>query len=144
MKTVTCIALAALLAIPVAARAAPRDYDRGEVIRLAHQWLHASMTRDKAVLTRILADDFIDTSYRGTLRTKADVLAASAAPGTSQHLASLKVRFYGDTAIMTGVNHVVGPNKAWTADVRFTDVYVKRGGRWQAVSAQETPVSPQR
>lgn len=142
MKALSCFALGVLLACPVTLRAASHETDRAAVMRLAHQWLHASMTRDKAALARILADDFIDTSYRGKLRTKADMLAVSAAPHASQQLGDLKVRLYGDTAIMTGVNHVVGPHKAWTADVRFTDVYVKRRGRWHAVSAQETLIPP--
>lgn len=130
--------------VAAAAFAAPPNpqNDRAALVRLAHEWLHAAQIHDRAALGRILADDFIDTSYRGALRTKADVLAGAvvASPSVSQRLSDLKIRVFGDTAIMTGLNTVSGPHHAWTAHVRFTDVYIKRDGRWHAVSAQETVV----
>jgi Domain of unknown function (DUF4440) len=54
---------------------------------------------------------------------------------------TLTVRLYGDTAIAQGI--VLNTNAAG-ADARrtiFTDVFVRRGGRWQAVSACEVPVA---
>ncbi|HEU4586465.1 MAG TPA: hypothetical protein VFR95_11990 [Gemmatimonadaceae bacterium] len=51
----------------------------------------------------------------------------------------MRVRFYGTTAIVTGTvirsrgGSEVGRNV-------FTDVFVKRDGRWQAVSAEESAV----
>jgi ketosteroid isomerase-like protein len=113
------------------------------LIRLEHAWVHALERHDVATLRRILADDFLDTSYKGQVRTKADQLAARAAAGIeSERLSDLKVRVLGNTAIVTGLNTIQGRRRAWTARIRFTDIFVKRGGRWRAVGAQETLVSP--
>ena len=57
----------------------------------------------------------------------------------------MKVRVYGDTAVVTGQSTVKGMFK--TQDIsgkyRWTDVFVKRDGKWQIVNAQLTPVQAQ-
>jgi len=57
----------------------------------------------------------------------------------------MKVRVYGDTAVVTGQSTVKGIFK--TQDIsgkyRWTDVFVKRDGKWQIVNAQLTPVQAQ-
>ncbi|HEX7111287.1 MAG TPA: nuclear transport factor 2 family protein [Mizugakiibacter sp.] len=112
---------------------------RGEIEALEHQWLDAAQSHDRAALDRILADDFVDVSSNGAFRSKADALAGSnAPPGATQTLHELRVRVYGDCAIANGVNVVHSDTLGWTAEVPFTDVFVRRHGRWQAVSAQET------
>ena len=54
----------------------------------------------------------------------------------------LNVRVLGDAAIATGI--VVTTDTTGTTLDRavFTDVFVHRDGRWQAVNAQETLVVP--
>ena len=57
----------------------------------------------------------------------------------SIRLDDLKVRFYGQTAIVTGVNVVQSvDDPSDQVEVRFTDVFVEHGGRWRVVTAQET------
>jgi hypothetical protein len=56
----------------------------------------------------------------------------------------MKVRIYGDTAIVTGrsdAKGVVG-GRELKGPVMFTRVYVKKGGKWQSVAFQQTPVVP--
>lgn len=150
MKTYPNLVLAVLAMILPAANAvagAPASTnDPGAVkqtlIQLEHIWVRALESHDVATLRRILADDFLDTSYQGQLRTKADQLAGRAASGiASERLSDLKVRVFGNAAIVTGLNTITGKQQAWTARIRFTDVFIKRDGRWQAVGAQETLVS---
>ena len=116
--------------------------DSQQLLDLEHRWLTAAMQRDIPALKEILADDFMDVTYKGSLRDKADHLHASLAPSKStQTLEELKVRSYGDTGLVTGLNVIVTADGSATYKIRFTDVFVKRAGRWQAVSAQETPVT---
>ncbi|HET8551968.1 MAG TPA: nuclear transport factor 2 family protein [Gammaproteobacteria bacterium] len=136
-----------MLVLPTAAFAAatPASADNTTVqrtlIHLEHMWVNALEHHDVATLRRILANDFLDTSYKGQLRTKADQLAGRAAPGiASERLSDLKVRVFGTTAIVTGLNTITGKPHAWTARIRFTDIFIKRGDHWCAVSAQETLV----
>jgi ketosteroid isomerase-like protein len=125
---------AALLAAPP-----PRPAAADARLRaVEHEWITAAVHRDRATLDRLLADNFIDISYRGQRRTKADVLDAQAAPpGSRQTLSDLQVRVYGETGIVTGVN-TVSIGKQAPVRIRFTDVFVRAGNGWRAVSAQET------
>ncbi len=113
--------------------------DAQQLLTLEQRWLTAAMQRDTKTLKDILADDFVDVTYQGGLRDKADHLKSSLAPNkTKQTLEELKVRVYGDTGIVTGQNTIVADDGSFTARVRFTDVFVRQQGMWRAVSAQET------
>ena len=48
--------------------------------------------------------------------------------------------FYGDTAVVTGLDHLGGTYMGNYGEMylRFTDVLVKRDGRWQLVIQQAT------
>lgn len=146
MHKIMKLAIAALSVAPLvpafaggSGSADPTATAKQTLIRLEHTWLRALETSDVGVLEHILAHDFLDTSYNGELRTKADQLAGRADPSIeSERLSELRVRVFGDAAIVTGLNTITGAQHAWTARIRFTDVFVKRDGRWQAVGAQET------
>ncbi|HEV2333328.1 MAG TPA: nuclear transport factor 2 family protein [Gammaproteobacteria bacterium] len=113
--------------------------DEKQLLDLEQRWLVAGERRDIPALREILGDDFVDVSYQGKLRSKADHLAATLAPSKSrQTLEELQVRLYGDTGIVNGLDHVVTADGSAAYEIRFTDMFVKRKGRWQAVSAQET------
>ncbi|MGH8161545.1 MAG: nuclear transport factor 2 family protein [Gammaproteobacteria bacterium] len=130
------------LLMSAASTALAADTERSQaLIAVEHQWVQAAKAGDKATLARILASDFIDVSWRGAIRSRADVLARPAAPASSsQKLKNLEVRLYGDTAIVNGLNLVTMKNQHWK--IRFTDVFIRQDGRWRAVSAQETQVRP--
>jgi ketosteroid isomerase-like protein len=70
--------------------------------------------------------------------TRADTTATQRAG-----LSDFNARITGDTAVVTGINHYVGrepDGKPMDRRVRFTDVFVKRDGRWQVSAAQATPI----
>lgn len=129
--------------ILVALLAPPRPVSAADQLQaLERTWLAAAVHHDRATLDRLLADDFIDISYRGERRTKADALQAPAAPpGSRQSLSNLDVRLYGTTGIVTGVNTVTIAGRE-PARIRFTDVFVRMRDGWRAVSAQETLEAP--
>jgi hypothetical protein len=114
---------------------------RAELLRLESRWLAA---HDSATLARMLAPDFVHPVASGDFLTRAQHIAwVVAHPPDStigRRLADMRIRFYGATAIVTGTvirsrdGTEVGRNV-------FTDVFVKRAGRWRAVSAEETVVS---
>lgn len=115
------------------------ESDAARLLALEQQWLHAIQIRDTAFLNRLLADDFTDISLHGEIRHKHDVMNSPVAPASStQQLSDMNVRSYGDVAVVTGLNTVTDKHAGWRVQTRFTDVFVERGGHWQAVSAQET------
>jgi hypothetical protein len=118
--------------------------DEHTILRIEHEWLRALVERDRAMLDRILADDFVDSNWKGELRTKREVLEGLGRPRPySQHLREIKIQLYGSMAVARGLNEVSGNDGRIVMRIRFTDVLLYRHGNWQAVAAQETPVSSQ-
>ncbi len=140
MKTVL---LLLVLAGAPALAAAPAAHRQGPITKLEQAWITAAQQRDTTTLEHILADDFVDINVHGVVRDKQAALAARGAPpGTTQTLRHLHVRHFGNVAVANGTNIVHSTAKGWTVRVAFTDVFVRRHGRWQAVSAQETLRQP--
>ena len=98
---------------------------------------------DVAALDRMTSDDYTFITLRGELRTKSDILKGFASGSfhyDSRQISDLKVRVYGDTAIVTGrsVQKGMENGKDYSGDYRFTRVYVKQKGRWLTVALQTT------
>ena len=60
-------------------------------------------------------------------------------------LDNVKVRVYGDTAVVTGRTTNKGKYKGQdiSGQYQFTDVFVKQGGRWRAVASHATRIAEQ-
>ncbi len=115
--------------------------DEQTVLRIEHDWLKALTERDRAALDRILAGDFMNSTWKGELRDKRQMLEGLAKPVRySQRLDDLKVNLYQETAIVRGINIVTDQTGRILTRIRFTDVFIYRGGWWQAVAAQETEI----
>ncbi|HVC21733.1 MAG TPA: nuclear transport factor 2 family protein [Vicinamibacterales bacterium] len=133
---------ALLLLGPVGTWAAAPDA-AAQLRSLEQAWLRAARDRDTATLDRLLAKDFVHIAYTGRVLSKRDALQAPVAPsGVRQTLSQLRVRTYGHTGIVTGLNTATTPSGAVAVRLRFTDVFVRSGRRWQVVSAQETAEQP--
>lgn len=111
-----------------------------QLLALEQTWMQAAQDRNIPVLNRILADDYIDINYEGVVRNKADALKAPnlKAKQYTQRLSDEKVRLYGNTAVVTGRGVLTKTGGVEIAAWRFTDVFIKRGGAWCAVSSEET------
>jgi ketosteroid isomerase-like protein len=98
---------------------------------------------DVAALDKMTSDDYTFITLRGELRTKPDILKGFASGSfhyESRQISDLKVRVYGDTAIVTGrsVQKGMENGKDYSGDYRFTRVYVKENGRWLTAALQTT------
>ena len=112
-----------------------------DFVEIEHRWVDALQKHDTATLNQLLDDSFVDSTFRGEIRKKNDVLAGPPAGGPyrSIRLDDLAVRQYGShTAIVTGINVLQGASETDVVRIRFTDVFVQKHGQWRAVSAQET------
>jgi hypothetical protein len=55
----------------------------------------------------------------------------------------LSVRSFGDAAVVTGrTRATTAGEKPETVTLRFTDVFIRRNGRWQIVASHATRVTP--
>jgi ketosteroid isomerase-like protein len=108
----------------------------------------AVVSGDLRVFEQLLADDFTHTNQAGIFRTKAQWLA-NHKPGRSPYVAydvdELKVRVYGDTAVVTARTTPRGQDsrgKPITGQYRYLRVWAKREGEWRAVAFQGTRITP--
>ena len=113
---------------------------------LARAWV----VRDRAAIERIVASDWTTTGPDGSVRTRAQVLAEVF--DTHIHriqqiaLDAVEVRLFGEAAVVSGRTHAMGEFARQKYDVwiRFTDVFVRRGGQWQAVASHASLLADQR
>jgi ketosteroid isomerase-like protein len=110
-----------------------------EIEALEMQWRQAQLSNDVGAMDRLLADDYIGISASGTIETKAEALALRRAGTlhiTTLDLNDLKVRVYGDTAVVTSRADLEGTNGTSniSGKYRYTRVYNRRFGQWKIVS----------
>ena len=91
----------------------------------------------------LLADDWSVTHIDAQVITKSEALEmCRTGPPVSSSVDEVRVRVYGDTAIVTGRTAAAVRDAATpqTVTLRFTDVFVQRGGRWIVVASHATRV----
>ncbi len=139
---VTTLLVVFVCAHPAAIAAqSPEDSVRAAESARAQALLHA----DTAALSRLVADEFVEISRLGTLRTKADNIR-DIGTGDLRLLSvkydSLAVRIYGDVAVLRGIADNTGTMRGFpfAGKIRYLRIFVRRDGRWQAVAMQQTPL----
>ena len=118
-----------------------------ELMQIERDIGQANIRRDKAYFERIEADEFIFTDSGGGLTTKAEDVASLDKPVGDVKLVSyevddMKVRLYDDTAVVTGRTTTVSraKDREFMSKSRFTDVFVKRNGKWQLVAGHSSRI----
>jgi uncharacterized protein (TIGR02246 family) len=137
------VALALCLPAAGAAQGPGATRDEAAVTALMHEWIAALKQQDTAALRRIIAADFRVTTSDGHFLTREEDLSPITGGDLSFESASadsLHVRVFGRTAIVTGVAGfgVVYRGRRSAVRERFTEIFLKRRGRWQVVASQST------
>ena len=141
MKRTLAFALLVLLASG-RARAQATSATEQEIIKLEQAATDAQFKKDRAALERLLADDYLYTHSNGSVLNKTQEIAESMSSDvqwTDSKLADLKVRIFGDAAVLTGRQTIQGTAKGYVPGPRrITDIFVKRSGRWEWAGGQAT------
>ena len=116
-----------------------------QVKQLEEELRAAAVKGDAATFERLLADSYVTVNVHGLPRTKAEVIAdfrSGANKVESLALENVKVRVYGDTAVLTADRTAKGAlrGKDTSGRTRELRVFAKLNGRWQAVAMQVTPI----
>jgi len=118
------------------------------LIKIERDWSDADVKKDVAALDRILAEDWTGIDFEGVVMTKAAVLREVGAKSditstTSTVLGEMKIRIFGNTAVVSGTEVEKSQYKGEDSSGEYiwTDVFVLRKGRWQAVSSQSTKLT---
>jgi len=115
--------------------------DETELIELQQKLAKAWLSRDRAMVERIIAPDWISTYPDGQMTDRAGVLAQIFVTGVHEihglKIDDVKARVFGDAAVVTGRTHGVGAFEGarYEVVIRFTDTFVRRAGQWQAVAS---------
>lgn len=143
-----CCAAAVALARNTAFAGDSSSAAQQAVTQLERRWLQNEY--DPAALNSILADDFVHVLPNGFISKQQHIAFVQAHPQQKllkRQFEQLRVRVYGSVAIANGIVAEL-PAKAAkdgpALKTLFTDVFAFRSGRWQAVNAQETPMSPKK
>lgn len=136
--------------------AAPKAVDTAatakDLLQLEHDWATAAVTHNADAVRRVEADDIIVTYIDGSTGTKADDvrdIETGALSAEAWDLADVQVKVIdADAAIVTGRGIIKngkykGPDgrmQALKSDYRFTDVFARRNGQWQAIASQTTTI----
>ena len=136
---------AAIAALAQMTARAPEPNESAEqaVLQVTHAWLDADERQDRAALDKIIADDFVGTAPRGRTVNKQDIIpeeGTTGGHGLSINAQDVKVRIFGDTAIVTGRGVPKTQEREKRPELRFTVVFVKRADRWQMVAAHLSPI----
>ena len=118
--------------------------DEKALFQLERDWAAASLKKDTAALERMLANEF-QANYATFVGNKKQLLSAlksDTSKTESMVVSDMKALVFGDTAIVLGLSteksSIAG--KDTSGQYRFTDVFVKREGRWQCVTGYSTKV----
>lgn len=142
--------LAILVALLVSCARPPAQHfvtdDKAEILRLENAWRKARVLRDTAFLDSLYAPELRIQGSNGAVITR-DTDIGLFARGVIRPefivAEEMQVSQYGDVAVVTGVDHLKGTYGSVTGEgrLRFMDVFVRRGGRWQLVANQGTWVA---
>ena len=147
LNTLSVVAVCLSLARAMAAEEKAGN-DEQIIKQLEQEWADALLKRDQAAIDRIRSADWVLTDPEGALIAKAQAdadLKSGTVKFESIKLDELKVRVDGDTAVVHGLETRKSSYKGkdTSGQYRFTDVFVKRNGRWQAVATHLTRVVKQ-
>ena len=137
------MAIAGVSAIAQTPRA---ESDQDVLIGLERGWNDAVYDKNLTFIETILADDYTATYEDGDVGDRAKELRLVAEFNQQVESAiqdDFTVRVYHDTAVVRFTLHLVGikQGQRTALDLRYSDVWVMRDGRWRCVSSQSTRVT---
>ncbi len=112
-----------------------------QLTALEYEWNDANIKGNKAAVRRILADEFRGVGADGSVQNKEQLLKSLKPEPliASLKLSDLKISLAGDTVVLTGLNTAKSTG-GQVLKFRFTDTFLWRDRRWQAISSQASQV----
>ena len=114
--------------------------------KMAQAWVQRDA---QLILEQILADDYTLAGTGDALIGKGQYVAGLDNPEfrtTSAIVANLRIRVYGDAAVVTGRATYQGWSKKrgrFVRRFRFTDTFIRRGSTWKCVATHASGLAPE-
>jgi ketosteroid isomerase-like protein len=117
----------------------PEDVE-ATIVKLEREWTSAIVKKDTEALGRLLADDFNGTSptaHTYSKETAIEDLQKGSYDVASMELDEVSVNVYGNAAVAFASQEEKSKydGKDISGHYHYTDVWVKRDGKWQAVAS---------
>ena len=140
------LALALALAMPVFARTAAAADDKAAITKMEQEWPMAFVKKDTAKMLSMGTPDCWFTDPSGHIIALKDFVANVKSGDytvTSMHIDDLKIRVYGDAAVVFGLETEKSKYKGKDASgqYRFVDTWLKRNGQWLCAASANTRVT---
>jgi len=139
------IVLALVLSPTVAANQESRpEQDRRQLAQIQQVLAKAWVSGDRPTIERIIAPEWRSTGPDGRSNERASVLGDVFEKRVHRirrlEIDDVRVQLFGDAAVVTGRTHGTGDFAGTPYDVviRFTDMFVRRADRWQAVASHSS------
>lgn len=113
--------------------------------KIENDWVAAQKAKDATKLGDILAERWVGVGPDGKTMDKATALASLKAPGSSLtdiQMGPMTVRVFGNAAVVIGSDTAksMTNGKDSSGKYVFTDMFIKRDGKWRVISSQSTKV----
>ena len=140
LRSTCCWLLLGLVSMGATAQRARDDSQETKLLVMEHLWNEAQVNRDARALDGMIGASFVNTEYDGEVSDKSKFLADIKDPRfkpTALNIQDVKMNFFGDTAVVTGIYHTQGTYQSKPYDHlgRFTDTWVFDTGKWQCVAS---------
>jgi len=115
-----------------------------EIRKIEREWAQVAVTGNPAIIEQIFADEFVGVSPEGVQYTKQEFIddtKANPLGFVSNELNEVQVRFFESAAVAQGIETFTKKDGERGRFV-WTDVLVRRDGRWQIVAAQDAVAPP--
>ncbi|MGB7263967.1 MAG: nuclear transport factor 2 family protein [Terracidiphilus sp.] len=119
---------------------------RHEIDQLEDEWRTAIMTSNTKAMDSLLSEDYMAITPSGTIQNKDETLASLRSGRlhvTLLDVSDRKVRFYGNTAVVTSLAEIQAstPDGTLSGNYRYMRVYARDpAGNWQIVSFEASRV----
>ena len=138
IKTALMAAIATLICQTTKAQG-----DKAGLEKTANAFLEAVKAKDTAKLKPYYTDDYTYIGADGKIMSAEERLKALAAADAMviDSFSEIKVRTYGSTGVLTGMNSGKTSSGAAEQD-RFTQTWTWKGGRWLLAASHVSKIAP--
>jgi ketosteroid isomerase-like protein len=108
--------------------------------------LQNASTTDPDLLKNLIADDYAMIGLDGSVSSKAQIVKAGA--GESKPKITLNIRqiaYFQGSAVVVGVATVSSKRQdapTVSVELNYTNVWMKRGGKWRLIASHMSPLHP--
>lgn len=111
--------------------------------QIEHTWAVAEVKGDASMIAPYLDETMVQTNPDGSVSARKEVLEGIAKGDPSLKavdLADMKTQTYGGAAVIMGsyTERREAGGKRTATSGRFTDTYIRRGGKWKCVASHDS------